>query len=125
MSATKESQKRSAGARRKVWADPGESEATRRMREASALLREGEQALLFLEGEEYGEPVEIIGGYSLRTVSQGDAPYRDANGDRIAYRYGYVVRCHSDGRTGFAPAWMLTRQDCRPAHLCLLQGSAA
>jgi hypothetical protein len=77
------------------------------------------------EDEEYGQEATIVSGYRIYCVGPSDdGPYINAKGTRCSYRPGYVVIIKGTENRFFCAAHHLTRDDCEPAHLCLVTSPA-
>lgn len=76
--------------------------------------------------EEYGTQVIVVQTYRLYAVLNDAGAYPSAAaGKRINYQSGYVVGRKGSEHTFFARACQLTRDDCKPAHLCLVASRTA
>ena len=109
-------------ARRGLWDDPGRDEMERRAAQTVAWFKVGEVALYFSEGREPDcIPVTVVKAYGMYKVFSEDGAFITAEAQRIDYQNGYVVSCRYSEHTFFATAYKLTRDDCKPAHLCLVR----
>ncbi len=111
-------------ARRGLWADPGYDEMKKRAAESPARFQVGDTALYFNQDNEYGQRATVVGEYKLWQVATEFGPYINDKGERSEYKPGYVIQTPSDERC-FVPAHALTRDDCQPAHICLVAPATA
>lgn len=109
-----------AEARRGLIDDPGMEEAQRQQVAASACFSVGERVLYFDPRDEYGFEATIAGEYRMRCVLSDDGSYITRDDQRIEYRPGYVIKLKGADIASFAPAYALTRDDCKPSHLRLV-----
>ena len=93
-------------------------QARQRMTESPALLAVGERVLCFDVRSEYGFDVEVVKGYNFYSVASAQGSFVQADGKRLEYQFGYVVK-RGDERFFVAP-YQLTRDDCKPTHLRLV-----
>jgi hypothetical protein len=56
-------------------------------------------------------------------VKDDDGAFIKSNGQRADYRFGYAIQTDDDDDWLFVAAHRLTRDDCAPAHLCLVTPS--
>lgn len=84
----------------------------------------GHKVLYFADdNDEYGQEASVVGGYQMYRVTHAEGIYGKSDGDRVSYRFGYVIRLDDEDRSFFVAAHQLTRDDCEPAHLCLVTPS--
>jgi len=95
------------------FSDPGMADVLRRQLAASSCFAVGDRVLYFPDGAEYGQECTVAEGYSLYAVSTAD--------QRIDYRYGYAIQRRGSNQRFFVPAYQLTRDDCKPSHLRLVE----
>lgn len=107
--------------RKGVWDDPGPDEAVKRMAQSPARFEVGDKVLYFLPGEEDGYEANIVEGFKMYVVTEPDGSYIDGSGKRLDYRFGYVIKTKNLDRRFWAPPYSLTRDDCKPSHLRLVE----
>ena len=114
-------------ARRGLWDDPGMDEMKKRAAQSPARFDVGDTALYFDDDdEEYGTQVSVVEAYGLYAVlNEAGAYLSAANGKRINYQSGYVVKRKGAENTFFVLACQLTRDDCQPSHLRLVASMAS
>ena len=109
--------------RKGVWDDPGKDEAMRRRAQSSACFEVGDKALYFPGGDyDYeGYEANIVETYKMYPVTEPDGAYIDSNGARFDYKFGYVIKTKAPDSRFWAPPYTLTRDDCKPSHLRLVE----
>ena len=107
-------------ARRGLLVDPRPDDAQKRAAASPACFEVGDTVLYFYDADEYGEQATIVGGYKMYVVLSDNGPHISDDGKRVEYRYGYMVKTKGLVGEFFVSAHRLTRDDCRPAHLCLV-----
>lgn len=107
-------------ARRGIWDDPGMDEIKKRAAQSPACFDVGDAVLYFCDDAEYGQKATIVGGYDMYAVTGDDGPFIDGKGQRLEYKRGYAIKCNGSDHRFFCPAHCLTRDDCKPAYLCLV-----
>jgi len=110
-------------ARRGLWDDPGMEEMMKRASATPARLEVGDRVLYFF-GNKAGVEACIVKDYRMYSVKYEDGHYISDDGKRRDYRYGYVIRVKDSSEDFFTEAHTLTRDDCKPAHLCLVRSDA-
>jgi len=106
-------------------ADPGKAGALRIQHDASAIFQVGEHVLYFRDGSVAGEYATISGQYQLCGVISSDGPYLISDGRRAEYRFGYGITLCESGKSTFAAAHELTRDDLKQSHLRLVPSRTA
>ena len=114
-------------ARRGLWDDPGMEEVQKRVVLSSACFDVGDSVLYFLDDEEeYGQEATIVDGYGMFNVKNDEGGhYVNDEGRRFDYRCGYAIKYKGSENRFFALPHQLTRDDCKPAHLCLVDTKSA
>lgn len=108
-------------ARRGLSDDPGMAVAAKRAAESPACLVAGTAVLYFRRGAEYGVEAVVSESYGLYAVAAADGPYITSDGARRDYRFGYIITRKGCCDGVFVPPHTLTRADCKPTHLCLVE----
>lgn len=108
--------------RRGLIDDPGMAEVQRLQAAASACFAVSDRVLYFRDDDEYGREATIVEGYRMYSVTADDGPYITRDDKRLEYRYGYAIKLKRSDYCFFAPAYRLTRHDCKPSHLRLVVG---
>lgn len=112
-------------ARRGLWDDPGMEEAKKRAIQSPACFDVGDKALFFEDDDEFGAEVTVVEAYAMYSVRSKTGAYVAEDGARFNYQFGYVVKRKVDAQSFFVLPCQLTRDDCKPAHLCLVPSRPA